>query len=74
MEENEIRALEDELVNMGYNRKVAEALAENGITVSDAYNMSVEEVFGKYLEWNGIIGYSNQIIDALDNIRNVEAL
>ncbi len=31
--------------------------------------MDVETVFRKYLEWEGIIGYTSSILNAIDNIR-----
>ena len=31
--------------------------------------MSPEEAFTRFLEWNGLIGYSNNIISALDNLK-----
>ena len=69
MEEN----IED-LVASGFNRDVAEALGERLITPEQAKHLSAEELMDHYLEWNGIIGYTSQIINALDNIRNMEAM
>ena len=34
--------------------------------------LSVEEAFDKWLNWHGIIGYTSQIIQALDNLRWAE--
>ena len=59
----------DELIAAGWSRNVAEALAENGHGVSTASSLSAREAFTLYLHWNGIIGYTESIIDALDNCR-----
>lgn len=32
-------------------------------------NMTTFEAFNRYLNWHGIIGYTDRIIQALDNIR-----
>jgi hypothetical protein len=34
--------------------------------------MSTEEAFDAYLRWNGIIGFTKDIIETLDNIREAE--
>ena len=34
--------------------------------------MSKQEVFERYLTWQGIIGYSNKIILAIETIYNVD--
>lgn len=62
------------LVEAGWNYWVADALAENGHTVESAKQLSTDEVFELFLNWNGIIGYTGMIRDALDNIRNMEAV
>ena len=33
-------------------------------------NSSVEELFDRYLSWNGIINYTRQLIDAYEGIKN----
>ncbi len=33
---------------------------------------SVNEIFDYYLQWNGILGYTEQLIEALDNIRKAQ--
>lgn len=58
----------------GWNHNVAEALHENDHTVESAKLLSTNEVFELFLEWNGIIGFSEMIRDALDNCRNMEAV
>lgn len=35
--------------------------------------MTTEELFNEYLSWEGIQGYTRSIMNALDNIRNMEA-
>lgn len=35
--------------------------------------MSVTEALNKYLEWHGIIGFTEMIIEALDSLRAAEA-
>lgn len=45
----------------------AEADFEAGCRVIN--HMTTYEAFNKYLNWHGIIGYTDRIIQALDNIR-----
>lgn len=35
-------------------------------------NMSKQEVFDRYLTWQGIIGYSNRILTAIETIYGVD--
>ena len=35
-------------------------------------NLSPKEAFNLYLVWNGFIGFTDQIIDALDSLRAAE--
>jgi hypothetical protein len=37
-------------------------------------NASVEEAMNRYLNWHGILGYTSDIIGALDGIRLANAL
>lgn len=67
MTEEQIAALQQELMNDGYSDDVAEALAERGVSVASAKLLSKREVLEHYLEWNGIIGYADRILDVLDN-------
>lgn len=39
---------------------------------SEIAQMSVEEAFEAYCQWNGIVGYGSQLIEALDLIRAAE--
>lgn len=67
MEETQINAVADELQKDGYIAEVAEALANRGITVASAQHLTKREVLEHYLEWNGICGYADVILDVLDN-------
>jgi hypothetical protein len=58
---------------LGYNHHVAEALAERKVDPNDLRYMDERDVMEHFLEWNGIIGYTGRIMDAVDNIRNVGA-
>jgi hypothetical protein len=40
--------------------------------VETAKHWSVREMFEKWLGWHGIIGYTDQIMEALDGIRAAE--
>jgi hypothetical protein len=50
----------------GYSAEVAEALAENDITVEQAASLSKQEVLNYYLTWNGIHGYTDAILRVID--------
>lgn len=67
MEEEQIEIAKNELVADGYSNDVAEALANRGVTLQTAPLLSKREVLEHYLEWNGIIGYADSILSALDN-------
>lgn len=45
---------------------VREEILENA-SIEELKNMSVYEAFDKFLMWNGIIGYTAVILEALDN-------
>lgn len=64
----------DWLIEQGFNHFVAEALVGRELTYRSLSWTTGHELFEHVLEWNGIIGYSSTIRDALDNIRNMEAL
>lgn len=70
--ENDVAELKAELESLGWNSWVAEALAEQDKTPADLDFMSVREILDEVLKWNGVIGYTDMLIDALDNIRNME--
>lgn len=60
-----------QLVAVGFNHHVAEALDENGYTAEAAKMLGAPEAFRLFLEWNGIIGFNEMITSALDNCRSV---
>lgn len=64
----------ESLEDAGWNSDLVEALAANGHDAESAKKLSSHEAFGLYLHFNGIIGYTSDIIDALDNCRNMGAL
>ena len=61
--------LYDELIAAGYIPAVAEALSENGIGHKMALLMSRSEILDTYLTWNGIHGYTQIILNVVDNPR-----
>jgi hypothetical protein len=67
MTEQEIAKLKQALIDDGYDPDVAEALAENHVTVEQAASLSKYEVMDHYLNWNGIIGFTQSILDALND-------
>lgn len=62
----------EELMSKGYNMYVAEALHEMCVAEETLQLMSAHDVIDMVLSYNGIIGYTHHIIDAVDNIRNME--
>ena len=36
------------------------------------YELSKREVFALWLQWQGIIGYEDSILDAVENIYNID--
>ncbi|PKY11759.1 hypothetical protein B1757_02915 [Acidithiobacillus marinus] len=71
MDVNEIpdEVLTDIMRNMGY-----EPDGESDIQayLDEIGKMDVRTAFNKYLSWQGIIGYTDDIIAALDGIRSAE--
>ena len=59
---------------MGYNSWVAEALEGRELTAVDVLILSEREILDHVFEWHGFIGFTSQIIDAVDNVRNMEAI
>ncbi len=59
--------LRDVAFNMGYEegKDLDPFLFEMG-------QLSPEDAFEKYCEWNGLLGFSNQLLNALDNLREAE--
>lgn len=71
MTDDEIAILKASLIAEGFNNWVADALAEREVSLERAMTMSTNELLEEVLEWNGIIGYTSSILDAVDNIHNV---
>lgn len=63
-----------DFVGMGFNPWVAEALEGRELSVIDVQAMTEREVLDEVFSWHGFIGWTSYIIDAVDNVRNVEAL
>lgn len=61
-----------EAIDAGYNSWVAEAIEGRELTRYTLLNSNPEELFREVLEWHGIIGFSQSIVDAIDNLRNME--
>jgi hypothetical protein len=61
------------LVTMGFSANVADALDERGVTAEDARHLSAQELLEHFFEWEGIIGFTRTIIDAVDECREVAA-
>ena len=55
------------------NDSVREDIMQNMETDNpkDLEKLSEYEAFNRFLNWNGIIGYTSILIEALDNIREV---
>lgn len=47
---------------------IVEALAENDVTVADATHLSRRDIMDHVLTWNGIIGYTDLILEAADEL------
>jgi hypothetical protein len=56
---------------LGFNSWVSEALAEREISIERVQLMSTEEILDEVLSWNGILGFTSSILNAVDNIHNV---
>jgi hypothetical protein len=44
------------------------------ILLAQISELSVHEAFDRYLTWHGIIGYTDMIITALDDLRRAKAI
>lgn len=62
------------LTRMGFHSDVAEALHERGITADEAKLLSRRELMDHYLKWNGIIGFTDNIVDAVDSVTELVQL
>lgn len=61
------------LVMMGFTPDIAEALDERGVTVAKAKLLSRRELMEHYLEWNGIMGFTDSIVDAVDLLTAIKS-
>lgn len=60
--------------NLGFNPWVAEALEGRGLSKADVTHATAEWILDEVFSWYGFIGFTNSIIDAVDNCRNMEAI
>lgn len=60
--------------DLGFEADVAEALVERELTPARVGNMTAWEVLDEYLSWNGVIGFTSQIRDAVRNIEKVKGV
>lgn len=44
--------------------------SEGDYTIEQLSKLSDFDLFDKYLKWNGIVGYTYDILDAIQSIRN----
>lgn len=63
---------QSEWQKLGYNAWVSEALEERELTREYVEQLSAEELLDEVFQWHGFIGYTRSIIDAVDNVRNME--
>jgi hypothetical protein len=66
-EETELR---ERFMKLGFNYHVAEALVQRGVGETESLNLSKDTILNHFLEWNGIIGYTDMIRDAVFNIQS----
>lgn len=65
----DVNELDDEVRESIINNALGDAPTENEIDTAFQH-MSIAEAFDAYCKWHGIIGYAEQLINALDNIRS----
>lgn len=69
----DINKIDDEVLNSIANNMIRDFDWNDEFHVNRLVNFientTPEEAFRKYLHWHGIIGFSDMIIDALDNLR-----
>jgi hypothetical protein len=58
-----------EFIAAGFDPWIAEALEESAMTMEEVKISSLSEILDKVLEWNGIVGYTSNILDAVKNLR-----
>jgi hypothetical protein len=61
-----------DFVALGFDPDIAEALAEREVKVGAVQFLSSYEIFEHFLEWNGIIGWTSNIVEAQLNIKRVK--
>lgn len=64
----------DALRAAGWNWTMAKSLAAYDHDVESARLLTPREALEVYLTYEGIVGYAETIMDAVDNCRNQEAL
>ena len=62
----------EEFKKLGFDHNIAEALAERGVGVGEVKILSAREVLEHFLEWNGIIGWTETIVEAILNIKKAK--
>lgn len=67
MTEEQIAELEAALVADGYNPDTAEALANREVSPAEARSLSKRELLDHYLCWNGMVGWTGQILAVLED-------
>lgn len=55
----------------GYSADLAEAFEGRRLTVERVRSMTTERVLDEYLCWNGVVGYTRDILNALRVIERV---
>lgn len=68
VEEPDTEQLKALLEAAGYPAPLAEALAENGHNPDSASLLSIREVLDLYLQWQGIIGFTESILRAVTSL------
>lgn len=64
-----------DFIDAGFNPWVAEALEGKELELEPVLTlMSPEEILDEVFAWHGMQGFTRSIIDAVDNVRNMEAL
>ena len=64
---------EQEWIEKGCNPWVAEALEGREVSPEIIMALSVEDILNEVFEWHGFVGFTRLIIDAVDNVRKMEA-
>ena len=51
---------------------ILDDLHSRGLNDADIESSTPEHLFNEYLNWNGIIGYGDTFIEAIDSLRSAE--